>query len=795
MSNAVDRTEEAGARFDLPTLAVALPLLSPLPPTLQGVDGSAYALVRDALNKTAEEVPPKDYPRLRGAVAELIRGCVRWHPLGKVMPSLLDDQDAVDVRSPRLRNVLAREGVTTWAELATFACEEILDWTNVGEGLLHELLEISVDHVLQGAAGSVAPPRRGDGSGGRHEGASAGGGPDTGRDAPSAIDGTAGTLLTLVAWAGAELGADSVREAFELVHPDPGGYPEEVGRAKDLLEASPRELIPERLARFDPRRAAIELLEGLTELERQIVTARTLVLREGLSLGRLSRELGIARDRVWRFEHEAAARMRAVAPAPLKREAGRIYSLLGTMAPAVALRDAGICAESDIQPESDTAVLTAVWLAGPYTLDEGWLVLEPAEASSRSVQAALEGFLTREGPAPASALAETLSAAGVARAHQARWLRERARNIRRFGDDLVVWGGTRSDRAEQVLLAARRPMAPEEIAASFDDGTAPRAIANTLRSDARFVRTTKTSFSLALWGDRPFTSVADTIAEEIVANGGSVALEELLGDLPDRLEVRRGTIEAVARGARFDLSEDGFLTTASVVSRVGADPPELTARCYRTEEGWAFRAEIGAETLRGSGSTFPATLADLAGLLPDQSAEIPSDPAAVRIGINQLRQGYLGSVRPFVEREGGELGDHLFIELIASGPTARLHLRRRREIEAAEGPARCVLLAMPDADAWSARPLAGLVRALHLEPERATWAGVRERLRVRGEPDLLALVDDAPEDEEPIDAVIEARTPLPDADVVDQLAAIFGGSGKKGHGRRTPGDETPASAR
>jgi hypothetical protein len=667
-------------------------------------------------------------------------------------PALLGNDGPVisQPMSARLTNSLSRNGVETLGDLADLTAADLRSFRSFGEGQSAELLAF-LERLPR-------VPRV----------------PD-----PAPTDaGAASTMLDLIAWACGELGASDVSTALDLVIAHSAEIPEELEpAATELLGSSPERLVPDLVRHFDPRRAAEVSLEALTEHEHEVAHRRLLSPSERPSLRALGRELGVSGERVRQIERRAAGKLEDGAAPSLVREAGRIGQALGRMSPVEAFDRARIRSGRSEALTDDTAALLALWLAGPYALDDGWLVREPVGQSRAAAQEAVRSHLKGSGPVVPEELLEVLDAAGVPRAHHAAWLRERATGLRDLDGLIVPWGATMADKAEQVLRVTGRPMTREELALAIGDRTHPRSLGNVLLGDPRFARTTKSSFGLSSWDGHRYSSVADAIQEEIDAHGGAVPLAWLTGELPGRFGISATSVAAYAKGARFAVTGDGMVTTAaSSPGLLAGAPPELTPRCYATRDGWAYRTEVDHDLLRGSGSAVPTAIAVLAGLGPDESIELPCGPAPVRLGVNQLRQAWVGSLKPFLDLERAGLGDQVFLELRhGPTPTVALTLVRRDEVDRAPAVPRCLLLSMPDAPGWEESPLAGIVRALAIGWRPVWWGDVRDRLRRRRETELLQLLTDV-DDSELLEEGGSGDPPRGEDDVIDELEAIFGAS-------------------
>ena len=334
-------------------------------------------------------------------------------------------------------------------------------------------------------------------------------------------------------------------------------------------------------------------------------------------------------------------------------------------------------------------------LAGGYRIAGGWVLDVEIEQRSAEQLAAI----TATGPPPWRRQAcEALGAIGIAERHRLAWLDSQP-GLRLIDNRLVRWESTLMGQAAAVLTAAGRPLGVEEMFERVD-GTSLRSFKDRLAADPRFVLRWPGHYGLSTWPGKPYVEPPPPKPP------------------PER---KRAVRRAPKRPRR-----------ASPPVRLvepPTSPPELTARCFRLEAGWAFRATVNASLLRGGAGRMPRAFAGLLGLGLAGERQVASPFGEVRVHRLAL-SAEIGSLRAPATELGAVGGDLLFV--IASSP-ARLDFRvvQRRLLEAATGVARMALECgrRPGAD-----PLRQVAAALELDPDReGLAAAIRERLSRRGE--------------------------------------------------------------
>jgi hypothetical protein len=234
-----------------------------------------------------------------------------------------------------------------------------------------------------------------------------------------------------------------------------------------------------------------------------------------------------------------------------------------------------------------------------------------------------------------------------------------------------------------------------------------------------------------------YTGIADELAEEIERQGGSCEIGKLVAIVAHNYNLRPGSVEAYTGAPRFVVED-------RVVRLRRPDEPyasrrdiTLEARCYVLGDGrCTYRMAVDRDVLRGSGRSIPEGLGVWLGVVPGVrrilsfgAIDIPVTwPDTALLGPS------IGSLRRVVEDLGAELGTWIV-----------LSFDRDRATGSAELIDTAALPSLDPEDKLSA--LTGITWSpgeMEMRVSSAVGAtggvGLRERLRQRGEDDLLALL-------------------------------------------------------
>jgi hypothetical protein len=259
---------------------------------------------------------------------------------------------------------------------------------------------------------------------------------------------------------------------------------------------------------------------------------------------------------------------------------------------------------------------------------------------------------------------------------------------------------------------------------------------NQIQSDERFKRTGLRTYGLRQWDADEYTGVADEIAQEIEAQGGSATLEHLIEHVSNTYGVSPSSVRAYAMGPRFSRTTDGHIQLQSGArSQVFRKPATQTRGVVIIDGSPAIRIRITEAILGGSGQIVPESFALALGLEPFEDLLLDCGGHAVRFTWPTLNPS-MGSVRLLLEALDATDGDTALLVPRVEAGEARLI---RRDISVGLAGLPRLLYELTGIDSASeefAKEAIG--RALGLSDP--SMSSVRTRLLGRGEDELAQLV-------------------------------------------------------
>lgn len=664
-------------------------------------------------------------------------------PLLEQLPTLLQLEDgvlALPAMSTRLRNLLLRDGLTTWDRLAALSPAEILDRRNAGQGSLDEVLGYVLD-----VARRLGP-------------LTDGGAPPAGPSIASAqmlmplVVGASRLDLQLIAtWSIRTYGATVVSDVLNPKVPLQAlqVMPVEVREAWERLAAVPLA----DYAQPDLLRVTIrELLEGLDQClngaERHVVATRLLALEAAPTLEELGRDLGLTRERVRQIQAKARSKLElqlaSPALAPLAWAVQRLASSLGGLAsvdePSTL---AGLARELEHDVSLDDPwVRWLLMLAGPYELRGSWLVRAGVTAPAALL---IAEYADEQGVIDIPGLMDHLTKLPMSNQNAARWVDESGL-AKRVADRLVLWHGSIVDKIAVVLSARGEPADVETLVELVGEGHSIKGTRNRLFEDDRFVRVSKTLWALAAWGLEEYTGIADELRQRIEERGGAALLSDIVTEIVETFGVRESSVRLYATAPMFVID-------AGIIRLRGADEPypiDTDIRgvrgCYADEGLLHFTINVDKDVLRGSGQQCPVAVAGRLGVSPGHPREFQHD--AGRLAVTWVESAGLGpsigSTRALAELTSAKTGDQLLLTFDLNNSTVSA-----RKILRTAGSALELAMELCGLELSELDPRATLARAIGVPASDVGAALTRRR-----DKELAALLP-APAEDSELDAALE----------------------------------------
>lgn len=517
--------------------------------------------------------------------------------------------------------------------------------------------------------------------------------------------------------------------------------------------------------------AVREMLRDLDDRERVILNRRVLATGKKLTLQELADQYSITRERARQVEELVVARLKKRALRSLNKSLTRavkhLEHAIGAVCPKEYVFSEGITKDDQGGSEipAELVLRLILWLAGPYEEYCGWLVRDPATGFIEMTKKIVRRMARRE-PASLEAVMTSVARIGIHREWCLRWV-STIEDIRIFGDRVVLWNGSLSDKAFAILKISGKPLSIDNICREIGGEFSRRTVLNYLHAHhAQFRKSGPDLFSLAEWGGQEYTSVKDFVLRQIDLHRGTAKKDLLIRKAWSDLGVPKSTVVAVLASPIFIHSSSGYIRLRNQDDPVPkAQDIGITKHCYRLRMGvgttyehgvWSYRLKVTRETLRGSGTNITPVFGLHLGMKPGKQFCIASPSGTISLSWT-MPQPTIGSLQKAARSLSADIGDRLF--LIAVG-TKKLQfsLIRSADVEKKQGWERLCLEVCGSVFATEQECVRSIAFALGLDGVvDGSAQKIRRRLEIRRERELIGLIpkDDLVAGTEELDTLID----------------------------------------
>jgi len=417
-----------------------------------------------------------------------------------------------------------------------------------------------------------------------------------------------------------------------------------------------------------------------------ILRTRVLATRPE-TLDQIGERYDVTRERVRQLENKVRkklARFRKSAEyRPVRRRAGKLREKLGSAIPEndTTLTEALNWAVSDFDPglPQDLAQSFLLWIAGPYKVREGWLVIN-SDIFHKS-QVALLNRKTNRALIPTTEVHAALSELSILDTYHSALI-DHLKIFMRVDEGLLHFAGSISHKAEQLLRYFDRPITADELV-EFIGSSNVRSVLNRLMDDPRFWRINKQNqFVLAgTEGYDEYTGITDEIIQELEACGGSATVQHLVEKITKTYGVQPNSVLAYLKTPLFFQTESGLVRVRKDEEVIVKADISRTVGCYRLNGWWSWRVKVDRQLLRGSGRLFPKAFARELGCGPGDKFEISSPFGSITVSwpLGSTTGAALGSIREVLDALGATDGDYLFV--IAQNEQLGFQLLRQEHLK------------------------------------------------------------------------------------------------------------------
>ncbi|MFF3947137.1 hypothetical protein ACFYYN_20240 [Streptomyces sp. NPDC001902] len=512
--------------------------------------------------------------------------------------------------------------------------------------------------------------------------------------------------------------------------------------------AEPAPLTVEHALLGEPLAILDELVGGWDE--RQLAIAETRLFgTERIPLEILGQQFSVTRERIRQIqitlEEQFQDWLRTGAGRPFHGHLLAVQDLLGPVATEAELQH--IHAQ---HPLTVPGLKLPLWQLVASCLPDrqwnhGWVLQGDLRDRQEQTRLALLARCEKS-PLPWPEAVTLLGDLGIREQDAQAWL-EDLTGFRQVDGHLLPWGRSVNERAEAILTLAGQPLSTEELRSRLDDGTALASLRNQLQADERFMRRDRDVYGLRRWGGIEYLGIREMIVRELEAAGGEASSEDIVTALCAQFDVQDKSIRAYLSGPGFERHRRGWVRLAAPDVDTATDyqprrDVSHTRRCFQTGQGiWWYRIDVTREHLRGSGFPVPMGFAVHLGLTPGNKLELTHQAGEVVLAWGN--QPHCGSLRPLLNELHAVEGDHVFLAA-KDGALRAQRIPHEPEHLLSDMERALRLMALAGQVAETEMP-AVLGRRIGLA-DATTMQEVHAHLRVRGDKDILSLLESQQED-------------------------------------------------
>ncbi len=552
--------------------------------------------------------------------------------------------------SRRANNTFVAASIDTWGDLASRSLDSLRQVRNVGRRTIGE---ISRQAVMQSLADSNgAGPTTNE--------------PPTGSNAVQGPSDAEVVLLRFVRqlalWGQLEADGGRLSDLLAVTRPLPPDLEEawsDAGSFDFARFAVPSSTLDE----------LIELLlDDLEPVWRAVLEERVFA-DDPITLQELGTKIGLTRERVRQIQVkvEDKIRSRLTLPAfgPLRWRACTLRDGLGDLAPAddpmvLKLFDEVLRPiTSSLRP---TARALLLFEAGPYSLQDGWLIRAGVPMPKATD---LDKLSDEDGLIELGAAEEWLTSVGVRGTFAEVWLRDRA-HADLYGDFVLPRRQSVVDKCVARLALRNAPATTEEILAEVGSSHNAKGVRNRFFEDDRLMRVNRSQWALRRWGLEEYTGIADEILQRIEEHGGRVALSWLVGELVTLFNVADGSVRAYAAAPMFVTDADGYVRSRRPDEPYPVEDDLSGCRgVFRTgPHSISVLFGVDRDVLRGSGRSLLPAVAGALGVTPGNPRAFTHAAGEVLVTWPETSAlgPSLGSTRALVATVGAEDGQRMRLD-------------------------------------------------------------------------------------------------------------------------------------
>lgn len=664
--------------------------------------------------------------------------------LGEMLPGLLRYRSQPLARASlkvRSYHMLRRAGVATWGDMVDLTPRQLSMFQNVGMLAIIDIVTCSVEKALHSyQTGDPTEECDSEDLDGELEKLSEfltnEGDPAEAALANLRNFGTWGinfmnsldALRSLAAWGIRERGAERLGDLLEL---------KEDSKIWDEFS----QIVLDDLA--DPVLLNITLddlvgkfLMDLSVRERNVYWRRVI---EGATLAEVSKEHGVARQRILQLQQRAESRLfhalqRSRVFDLLRWRAADLRASLGVTAP-VGHAITRLALEKSLRGASAEFVELlrplVLHLAGPFQERDGWITLEQATIPD-SIE--IKDLANEFGVLLLADAYKILAACAIRSEFHDAWL-DHSGWFRRAGEHLMVWSRNVVDKSVALLAVRGKPADADTLVTLVGEGHRVSGARARFFEDKRLMRVNRTDWALRAWGLEEYTGITDEIAQRIEEGGGQAVVNDVVNEIVRLFNVKKNSVVMYTMAPMFCVEHGCIrLRRGDEPFKVGGNLELCTGAFRSSERIVSLLIPVDADLLRGSGRALRGPVAAVLGVVPGQPRSFSYADGGLNVTwpMTSAMGPSLGSVRVLVENVGALEGDRVRLDFDIEQRRVTVE-RVPRELSSYENDEAIRLLTGISTDLNET--LDAVAQAIDTSP-----ANVRYALQKRGDNDLVSLL-------------------------------------------------------
>ena len=562
--------------------------------------------------------------------------------IGKLLPELTYWNDTAmneTVFSIRASHVFGASNIVLWKDLSEYSIGSLKHFKNIGKKTISEILSKC---ILKSISRYIPPSTESNPLN-----------PLSAQESKIEIEKNqliSEFLKRITLWAAYETDSNTIGNILESYH-----Y---INLPKDLYNefSSILNIKIDRHKVLEKNSSIIDSIEKLfTEFKpiwRNILESRVLNL-EPLTLSDIGFNLGVTRERVRQIQVKANDLLDILLNDSdyflLKWRAHSLKEKLRRFAFVENSRTQKILSNivRDIPKEKKKAASSLLlYIAGPYKLLNGWLILSDYQLPK------LKDFSTlfdEFGIIPYEKLKKELFYSGIQNDYFLDWLKHF--NLKHLDSSILITHQSVVDNCISLLSFYNKPKTIDELIKVLGKDAIRGTIQNGFSQDQRVIKINKNQWALKEWGFEEYFGIVDAIVNSINNHSGYVPINKLIEELKLQFNTPEHSVRTFVNAPEL-LYENGIVKRRVNIETFHID--KYIEKCsgvfYDRISKLYMQIIVDRDLLRGSGRSIPQAVAYTLGVTPGLNTFFSNQENKVTVGwsIKSATGPFLGSIKNII---------------------------------------------------------------------------------------------------------------------------------------------------